>query len=177
MKNNLSDEKDKEVDNIENIDGRNKQGFLKRRVTNYTSMFVKPVAVAKHSAGNVSSIFSSLFSRLRMTTDIYKANSTDKDTKIMEENFSNVLIKWGIAEDQVESVADYYRSHSKSGMIGTVIMSFFLVGYIFFESSLYYSLSITVFWLASFFLFITSHWRYKVLKNRKFIPFFKWLNS
>lgn len=154
-----------------------KPGLAKRALDSYTHVFRKTVTHVPGSIKNTKSIFSGVFSRAKKTSQLWEANKSDPDLALLEQDFQNVMTKWGLKENEVEGVARYYRSHFLSGLIGLILLLILLIMNLVTNSPLINSISIFVFMFASGFLSIASYWRYKVLSTRHFQPFLKWLNS
>jgi len=156
-------------------------GILKKTGGRYLNSFVKPIAVAKDVPNRLGVLGSHLFSRIKNTKTLLDANQRDTETKLMQSDFLVLMRKWDISESELPIVTKNYFHHCLSGLLGALLLALYIAGHFWFgvtgAAEFFTVLSLTFFLFVSLFLSITSYWRYKVLKDRKFIPFITWFKG
>lgn len=114
--------------------------------------------------------------RAKNSKVIFNANVNDPDIEAMEQDFNATMVKWGIeSEEQLLRAQKYYKAHFLSSVIGLVLILLFLVFSL--NSSYYTIVAIFTFMFAVTFSMATNYWRYKILSERHFVPFFKWIKE
>lgn len=128
----------------------------------------------KSGINSIKSRINSCATGLKDRKKLFLRNKNDPDINTMEADFQLLMFKWGIEdEDQLDHAIRYYKAHfigALFGLILIILLLFFSV-----NSSYYAILAIIIFGFAITLSSVANFWRYQVLKNKKFIPFLKWL--
>jgi hypothetical protein len=169
-----------------------KPGVFSRAGKSYIKSILRPILApsVKASIDSTKSTYKSLFKRIGFTSELLKANQNDPDVSVMQESFDLTMKKWGIeTEDQLKNVTRYYKFHFFGAVFAAFLMALYSAGHfynivthastfvssgIFTHFMLYACL---VFLAVSCFAASAYFWRWQVLKNRRFITFWDWLNT
>lgn len=151
--------------------------FLKRTIKGYFHVVTNVAKDIPKRGKDLNSFLSSTVTRVKNTKTILKANLNDPDVPLMEENFKATLIKWKIKEIEVPLAIKYYKKYMKAGFIGLIFVLIYFIISLFlpYHYPFFTQISLIIFSIASLLLTLSCYWRAKVLEDRKFEPFFKWL--
>ncbi len=149
--------------------GKRIGGVVLHPITYTTKGYSKSVAAIKSRAR-------STVQRAKNTKVIFEANLNDPDIEVMKQDFSAVMKKWGIhSEEQLLRAKKYYKAHLLGSVLGLLLILLFLVFSL--DGSYYTILAIFTFMFAVTLSIVTNYWRHKVLSERHFVPFLKWIKE
>lgn len=148
-----------------------KKGFI----SSYIGGILKPITIVKKSAKNIPLVVKNTKERVLFTKKLFSANLNDPEIELIEKDFEALKLKWEFSEEDIEPLKKYYFNYFLSSVIGSLIIITYMFFNIYFDSSFYALFSLFFFLMVTTFISLSNFWRYSVLNNRKFIPFFKWI--
>ena len=128
----------------------------------------------KSGINSIKSRINSCAMGFRDRKKLFLRNKNDPDINAMEDDFQLLMFKWGIKDEkELNKAIRYYKLHFIGALFGIILITLLLFFSV--NSSYYTLLAIIIFGFAITLSSVANFWRYQVLKNRKFMPFLKWL--
>lgn len=170
----MSDKDNKEQK--KSVDTQSNKGFVGKVVTSVFRPFIYATSGYKSGLKSVKNQVSNTKDRVVKSKEIMNANINDPDIELMQKNFQALMMKWGIEdEEQLDNAKKYFKMHAIGGLLGVLLLVVYLVLHLIYNDSYYAIIAIVLFSFASSLVALSSFWRFKVLDEKRFIPFFKWL--